>query len=240
MKIWIIATLLGIVLVGCKEKDEGRRGAPRSATQASGATAKDSEVKSLIEQLASPNRPVNPEGEPFTIKLPEGYDKEAQKRVDLAVERLEGLGKQAFPLLIASSKDERYCRTYPTAVEQDFTVGETCLEILEAQIDHFDGRYGYKGMPKYSFSVINADPEGWWRAHSEMSIESMRLEALRWTIEEERKKLEDPTDHLIKFLGISRSEWTEKCIVPLERQLEELQKHHAEQAAPSDGDKPSN
>jgi hypothetical protein len=215
MKSFVVASVLCIFFAGCKEK--------------SSTGAKPSEVEMLIEQLASPNRPVNPERQRGPERFPEGYDMEAQERVELAVERLKSLGKQAFPLLIANWKDARYCRSYPIAIWEDFTVGQTCLEILGGQVAHFDERRGYKGMPYYSYSVINKDPEGWWREHSEMTIEAMRLEALQWIIDAERMKMEQRDDKVYQAYGMSRSEWAETYIDPLEKLMAEQQKRQAEQ-----------
>src|SRR4051812_22623790 len=120
MRSSIVIGVLCIAFVSCKEKSGNGSGA--------------SEIEMLIEQLASPNRPLNPERQPLPIPVPDGYDIEAQKKVYLAESRLASLGKRAFPLLIGSRKDERYCLTGSTSIEQDFTVGEICLQILGSQI----------------------------------------------------------------------------------------------------------
>jgi hypothetical protein len=194
------------------------------------ANAEEKEIEALIEQLASPNAPLNPKGDPFNIPIPPGYDEKAQDQIERTVEELEKKGKAAFPHLIKHRNDRRYCRSYPTSIMRDFTVGETCMEILYHQVDSFAVRSEYKGMPTYSGSVIFPDPVGWWKIHSNMNVREIRIDALKWTINAEKK---ERGEEFYQLHAMTRIEWQQRIVEPLQNLLK------AEQTVPSDGHKPA-
>jgi hypothetical protein len=183
------------------------------------AYADDKDINASIERLASPNRPLNPKGEPFLVPTPPTYDEAAQEKIEEAVEELKKLGTAAFPYLIKHRNDKRYCRSYPTSIVRDFTVGETCMEILCSQVDSFDGRYEYKGMPSYSGSVIERDPKKWWKQHSSLTVTEMRIEALKWTINAEREEMTKRQEDFFRRMDMTRIKWEQECIAPLEKLL---------------------
>lgn len=183
------------------------------------ASAEDQSIEASIERLASPNTPLNPMGKPFLIPTPPTYDETAQDKIEETIRELKKHGKTAFPYLIKHRSDKRYCRSYPTSIVRDFTVGETCMEILCNQVDSFDARYEYKGMPSYSGSVIERDPVRWWRQHSKLTVTEMRIEALKWTIDAEREKMDKLQEDYYRHMDMTRIQWKQKCIEPLEKLL---------------------
>jgi hypothetical protein len=179
-------------------------------------------IEGLIERLASPNKPQNPTGSTSaTIGTPDSYSQTAQQHIEQAIAQLETRGNEAFPYLIEHRKDPRYCRSDDTAILRDFTVGETCMEIVEAQVDPSRRTGSYKGMASYSGQVIERDPEDWWTTHASKSMEAIRLEALKWTIDEERKRMANRDEEFYQRSHITRSYWEAHYISPLEQQLAE-------------------
>jgi len=181
------------------------------------------EIEALIEQLASPNKPANPESK-WPGGYPDDYDHEAQKKVSSAIEELKAYGVRAFERLVAASADKRYCRSYSTSLLRDFSVGESCIQIIGEQVDHVEGRVGYKGMPLYTDAVIYKQPVQWWQKRRGHSLTTLKLEALDWTIDQEKSlfaqsmKSKDGS-HPAK----SEKELQEKFIAPLEKAKAALQ-----------------
>jgi hypothetical protein len=176
-------------------------------------------IEALIDQLASTNAPANPSKDWGTMSPPPSYDMAAQEKVEAAREELKKQDyRRLIPALIKHRKDERYCRSEPVAILNDYSVGDTCMQLLDSIVDPpIKARSGYKGMPDYSF-VIGADPEGWWAQRAHMSLEDIQLQALRWTIEEEKKQW-DNLQGSILVDGTTREQWMASHVAPLEREL---------------------
>lgn len=159
------------------------------------------EIKALILQLRSPNRPTNPEHEPISIEFPADYDLAAQEKVQEAWDNLVALGKQAFPALIQHMQDREYCLSYETSLLRDFCVGEVCRQIIEGQVDlatvGYKSRPGVDGTwhqcPHYfeQFYQGKQTPremmQQWWQDHQHLSLREMQIAALRYRIEQEQQ-----------------------------------------------------
>jgi hypothetical protein len=166
---------------------------PLETNQSIRATA-----ESLIRQLKSPNKDLNPKVEPF-VRLPPEYDRQGQKAVEEAEQKLIALGKDAFPILIEHLNDTEYSQSLPTAILRGFSVGEVCLMIIQRQVE--PRRSGYKvrggsdgefhGMDDYldSYSrkgkTTRDGMRRWWSDHQQKMIRQMQIEALEWTIRRE-------------------------------------------------------
>ncbi|MEZ5300601.1 MAG: hypothetical protein R3F11_08070 [Verrucomicrobiales bacterium] len=182
--------------------------------------AVDEAVEKLVAQLVSPNSPLNPGNKPFRATVPHGYDRKAQERIEQVIVALQKAGTAAIPSLLKHRDDKRYCRSYSTSIMRDFSVGETCMEVLGALVGgRFEGRHGYKAMPDYGEDVISPDPEMWWKAHRTKSLPEMRIEALRWTIQAEKDRIAQGDEAYFELIQTSRQTWAKTVIPPLERLL---------------------
>jgi hypothetical protein len=150
------------------------------------------DIPGLIETLASPNRPAKGgHGEPH---YPSGFDHAAQGRVLAARQALRAKGVAAFPYLIKRLSDSRYSETVAYAVWVNLQVGDVCEQIIEAQVlsrhtGNYKSREGADGKkyspPCYFYSLGGI--EKWWSTHSTKNLLEMKVEALKWTIEQEEK-----------------------------------------------------
>ena len=175
-------------------------------------------VKRLIEELHSPNKPLNLEANRRLVSPPSNYDLKAQQKIESAIKELGNLGKAAFPLLIANKDNKNYCRSYSTSVLRNFSVGETCLEILSSHFAFSKVRYGYKGMPDYGWSIIETDPSGWWKNNKEKSLLEMKIQALEWTIKKEIENYKTWGE----LFEMSKDNWNKQLVAPLQNHLKKL------------------
>lgn len=205
----IVALLVGMRLTGANEIGLAEEGKPPGKVDRRA-------VEELIAQLVSPNKDPNPEMEDLT-RFPAGYDKEAQAKVREAHQKLEELGTDAFPILIEHMADERYSETIAIAIWCSFSVGEICLRIIDEQVvpgtgyknrngadgkvvpyeDYFE-RYWRAQWDKYERSVKKRKRSDflrirqggmrkWWNENQGRSLKEMKIDALKWTIERERR-----------------------------------------------------
>ena len=160
-------------------------------------------VESLIAQLRSTNKNPFVNGDPWRVKFPDDYDEKAQEKVEAARQKLIDLGKDAFPILIEHINDEGYSRPCEgSAIPSGESVGYVCLYILEEQVDlagmRYKSRTGVDGEPHGHvgfFSQFYKDEENksqnamrrWWKEHKHLSLREMQIEALRWSIAQERR-----------------------------------------------------
>lgn len=181
------------------------------------------QVQLLIAQLRSPNQDPNPKSEPF-VRLPDDYDREAQKKIDEAIEALKSLGKAAFPILIAHADDPEYSRSISTSLQLSRSVGAVCGDIVEDQVDlspmNYKSRTGkdgkqhgfYRGyFGKYWKGAKSRREmlEKWWKDNSERSLPEMQIEALESAISDER------------VIGFPTKRDEENYLKPLEKLLKE-------------------
>jgi hypothetical protein len=159
------------------------------------------EIKSLIDQLVSPNL-VTPTDKCWP-EHPPNYDREAQKRVLAAMQKLRAIGLPAFPYLIERVDDKRYCLTEDAAsCDFAFSVGTICYRTVEAHLQAF-GPHHTKGegdprqrpsRPHYIREHELTTPnnfQAWWKTHKDKSMREIQIEVLEWTIAEEEKRPND-------------------------------------------------
>jgi hypothetical protein len=167
-------------------------------------------VKSLIEQLVSPN-PKSITGEEDKnvapdYRLPPGFDREKQQPVRWARYTLRRLGPQAFPALIERWGDDRYCVTVSHRLSgycRNRSVGDICREIVFDQIQPYsywqagdDDPRGRPRRPSYPafFLGSQAAARQWCGKNQNRTLHEIQLEALEWVIAEEGKHPRDFTD----------------------------------------------
>ncbi len=159
----------------------------------------DKEIKTLIDQLVSPNPEPITRGLPI-IDLPAGYDRRKQAKVLAARSRLLELGPPAFPFLIERLKDERYCLTTENGISgvyRNRSVGDICRKIVFVQLQPFgswQGR-GKPPLPSYPHHFLESREaaKAWWEKNKHKTLYQMQLEALDWVIAEEAKRPGDFT-----------------------------------------------
>jgi hypothetical protein len=185
-------------------------------------------IEALIADLRSPNKDPNPRCE-FVPEYPKEYDWEKQRRVSIAREKLTDLGKAAFSYLIAHRDDKQYSGPLKTGANplRSLSVGDTCCMIICEQVDSMRGAYKCRkgrdgeeqGVPAYfsQFFKNRDDSPGnaflkWWKEHQMQSLREMQIDALRWTVAQERS------------IGFPDKKEEEKCLQPLLKQLQEWTK----------------
>jgi hypothetical protein len=189
-------------------------------TRGSSKAAAEDPIETLIGKLASPNAALNPSKDWGPVSRPSSYDLAAQEKVEAAREELKKQDyRRLIPLLIKHRDDNRYCRSDSVTILWDYSVGETCMQILGSVVEPDIRRSGYKGMPQYPATVISPNPTGWWAQHSQMTLEDIHLEALKWTIDEEKQQW-DRLKGSLMFQDLTHEEWMASYIEPLERELQ--------------------
>ena len=127
-------------------------------------------------------------------------DQQRQARVDKATAKLICLGIAAFPALVAHRNDARYSHTFVGSFNEgplepplalDYSVGETCVEIIARQLNAGSKYLGCRDYIPYGVPVSKL-PE-WWKARSSRSLAELRKEALEWTIAREKTQLLSPS-----------------------------------------------
>ena len=188
------------------------------------STPTQRQAESLVMQLRSPNKDPNPSFN-FLFELPREYDHTAQEKVAAAQQKLTGMGKDAFPILIGHLKDREYsCSISISLPYRSLYVGDVCFMIIEAQVDlsgmPYKARKGADSRqhnhPGYFSKYCgNAwySQEGllkWWNEHDNRSVREMQIEALEWTIDRERS------------IGFPDDEAVESYLTPLLTKLAKL------------------
>ena len=159
----VFALLIGLVLCGCNNHSidtaVSASGDSLHSEQNVGQTrvpAIHAEVRQLIEQLVSPNKPTNPDSEPF-VDYPPDYDYEAQKTVADASARLEEIGYDAVSFLIDNIDDKRYSCTRSYSILVDYSVGQECFRIVDSILDP-DVSPDYSVLSENEFKNVKGHP----------------------------------------------------------------------------------
>ena len=147
------------------------------------------EIESLIENLASPNKSPTAQG------TPEGYDRDAQKRVMASWLKLRDAGIQAFPYLLKHGDDRRYSFTKRT----NWSVRDACVGVIRSHLQPF-GYRNYEILPgdhhmyrlPQSYAVrhkltVPTEAAKWWAARQHKTLLELQIEVIEWTIAEEAK-----------------------------------------------------
>lgn len=162
--------------------------APPSVTQ-------DKAIEELIAALVSPNRePRFASGDPDN-EAPEysvDYDKEAQKRVQIARDTLLAKGIVAFPQLIQQIGDRRYSFTEQRqkTLWANVFVSDVCSNLVRIQVEVYQPLVSHSRSSKpLCFWVPGGKEEmkKWWEAHKHSSLHEIQLEGARWALEHQRK-----------------------------------------------------
>jgi hypothetical protein len=172
----------------------------RAATDEKPKASAD-EIKKLIVQLHSPNKP---RLLPFS-ETPSDFDATAQKRVAEAVAKLRAIGFAAFPYLIEHFDDNSYCISGDTGCSgMNTTVGNICFFIFKSnlipygtQAETTEEVRHVARRPIYTTALKLDEPkaaQAWWKAHQKKSLHDLQLEVLKWTMDEEAKHPDDFTD----------------------------------------------
>jgi hypothetical protein len=210
-RIWLPAALMcavGIALLG---------GCGRGKTSPEAQEALPDDIPALIEALASPNhfpRVLGPD-----VIYPPGFDHKAQERVRKAEARLRQKGFEAVPYLMEHLEDARYSYSEFFGEWHNHALGEVCFYIIEDLIDFYgfdyetreaaDGKVMEK--PSYLWSIArDGRMQEWWKERKGRSLGELQLEALQWTIEQERAH------------GFKDKAQEEQVMGPLLARLEEL------------------
>jgi hypothetical protein len=175
----------------------------------------EKEIAELVDQLVSPN--VAPTRRGPGMKYPEGFDREAQKRVFEAWQKLRSLGLDAFPAVIKRLDDDRYSFTNDGAwVKENWTVGRACADIICGHLQPFGTlpyARGNKGdsrpfvlRPSYCAEHGLSSPElaaAWWSKNKDKKLLELQIEAIEWTIAEESKSTrfsDDERKYMAEYL----------------------------------------
>ncbi len=174
------------------------------------ATAQDAEVTDeqidrLISELVSPNEAPTRRG-PFAV-YPEGYDKEAQKKVSSAHQALRKLGPKAFHRLFNHFDDKRFCLNGDGVEAQiNKTVDQVCIHLVDSHLEPYSAlggpgsRFSQRSPrpPNYFAHFKLGEPKTaheWWETRKEKSLKELQIEVLEWVISEEEKLAEKYTDN---------------------------------------------
>ena len=174
------------------------------------APPSEKEIKSLIDQLVSPNpKPITGDEDERVApeyRLPEGFDQRKQRAVHDARSRLKEIGPPAFPYLVECWSDKRYCLTTSHGLYgycQNESVGEICEAIILDQLQPYsywpagyDDPRGHPHRPSYpsTFLASAETAKKWcdWNKHQSLYV--LQLGILDWVIAAESERPGDFTD----------------------------------------------
>ena len=177
-------------------------------------------VKQLIEGLASENKRPSVPSNPLRIRdfyqKPGDWDPVKQREVSRSYFALLGLGKAAFPDLVASINDDRYSHHIVSAGYLSESVGDACNSILSRQIVTYRGGYKTrrtKSGDSVSYCTFNeyVNSEfggyiGWWDAFEDSDLVEMRVDYVDWAARrEDRYGYESPEQELDVKSSLSRA-----------------------------------
>ncbi len=161
-------------------------------------------------------------GPPYLI-IPKTFDWESQKRICANIEKLVGMGTDAFSELIAHVDDHRFCGFWEFAEEEPVSVGRICEEIIERQVEpfHYDVH-----SPIISARVPHTLPKGrkrdweaWWKRNQDKSLRELQINAAEASITILKHTRNDRT-----FPDESFDSWRARQIKGLTKMVEELKK----------------
>ena len=174
-------------------------------------------IKELVSRLAISDEPagMNP------IYTPTKDTPKNDKRVIAhdAAKQLRERGVEAFPELLASLDDRRQSVAFRRVIPH--TLGFACFCIIQDVVEDYPSAY-YQAYPGWSRLGADAKPHErpnflssatireWWRSRSARTLVQLRIEALDWTIEQERK------------IGFADEKQRTDFLVPLEKLRSQL------------------
>lgn len=137
--------------------------------------------RALIEQLASPNKkPITQNRSGGAVKFPEGYDVEAQNRIDSARQTLYDNFEQALPFLVEALGDSRYCMTIDWAEGDAYynkTIGSICGNVIDSQLEVYRDKMGFSGPQDWNRYNCPLPKE--WKGRS---LADLQIESIDWAI----------------------------------------------------------
>jgi hypothetical protein len=175
------------------------------------------EIESLIKELVSPNEA--PTKLAPSARFPQGYDRDAQKRVMTARKKLVAAGIQAFPHLFNHFWDGQYSFTGSNGfVDANWTVGKACIDIIKCHVQPFGyfpyaipGKHAEPDSarkrplrPSYAAHHKLSNPEearNWLESRQQKTLLELQIESIEWTIAEEAKRPDDYSDGERKYLN---------------------------------------
>jgi hypothetical protein len=162
-----------------------------------------SEIKRLIDQLASPNRDFKTSLDGRRDVLPFDYDLETQEKVLQTWDKLVEIGPPAFPYLFDHFDDNRYSATVAsvaTEVWHHCSVGQVCKEIVSSNLQpygHWSAGPGdprdYPHPPDFIWKVLKDDQSRatWWKDHQGRPLRALQLDVAKWRLTQEKAEQPD-------------------------------------------------
>jgi hypothetical protein len=190
---FVILAFASLAMLGCSRAKPIPPPSEDTTPIRTPSISNEQKIRDLIEQLASRNAAPTGDGWPG-LKRSSDWSEEYEKAVNDARDALEGYGKEAFPLLLENLDDQRYSLTASYSIEVNHTVGQVCRQIVEWSVCSHGGG-GYKSRtgadgkghmpPDYFYVNYRNDLKKWWRENSDKSLKQMRIDFLKWQIEQE-------------------------------------------------------
>lgn len=153
------------------------------------------EISKLVNLLASRNESPILRGPSFPRVMPESWDEDAQKEVEVAFKRLENKGKEVIPYLIEKLDDNRYSMTRTFSTDVNLTVAQVCKELIEGKIEVLRFKYGsrenpigrFVKEPDYISEVYAGDYAAWWEEEGDRPLSEIQSAILNWRVARERE-----------------------------------------------------
>jgi hypothetical protein len=142
-------------------------------------------IETLIEMLASKNEAPTPKRN--HLDVPQGYERQAQAVVYLAIQQLLAEGSEAFDLLIQHLEDARYSHSYES-IQGDFNrnVGAVCDDILVRSVECYEFEIDLISWDQQEIFLngkSKAELAKWWKENRERPLWKLQLEAIDRQIE---------------------------------------------------------
>lgn len=139
-------------------------------------TEDEKRIAALIEQLVSPN--VEPKKQHDDhVDIPETYDRKAQVRVARAWDQLMGFEEKAFPQLLESAGDDRYCCTISSPSGNfNQSVGYVCCTIIQMQVEAYEDLIGWYGV--WRPDVMPDGAAKWLAGRERRTLRELQIEAV--------------------------------------------------------------
>lgn len=148
--------------------------------------------RDLVQKLVSPNKEAETRNRASgSVKFPDGYDIEVQKRIKAARQELHDHFDEALPYLIEALDDKRYCMTIDWADGDAYynkSVGFICRNVIESQLEVYRDKIGFSGprhWHQYDYKQISNE---WWQMRKGRSLVELQIEAIDWAIERREKE----------------------------------------------------
>jgi hypothetical protein len=215
----MVALLAAYLLVGC-----GSGSKPAASAPYTRPAPHDPAIAALIDQLGSKFPPYvfSHPGDPDP-EWPSDREMEARKpdeeRVWEVRGRLKSLGLAAFSDLVANCDDPRFSYIMAVQAYHNYSVGEACFFIIQEQVSPDEDFYLSRHRPgggtfvqPFYMNTIRQNPglRAWWEGHKNLTLRDLQVEALEWTIQQE------------KVTGFTDDVERRRVLDPLERRLANL------------------